>query len=306
MPPIWRAEIDLGPALVAGLLTEQFPELGTVRVREMSWGWDNWLFRVNDRYVFRFPRRRIAVPLIEKELKALSVFPRRLSSMIPQPIYLGQASADFPYPFYGYLWLPGAIVSEAGLSDIGRGRVARDLGRFLKGLHLVDSHTARAMGLGGVVHTRTDINALKGRLMGYLDQASSRGLIVDRAPWWDLSEVLGPAHETILSRGLVHGDLNFRNLLVDENLGLTAVIDWGDLHWGYPAVDLSLIWGMVPPEQRFHFFQTYGSVDAVTWELARFFAVYLNIIILVSAADLDLPSQVHEAQKELAWILVGE
>src|SRR5690606_41432769 len=37
---------------------------------------------------------------------------------------------------------------------------------------------------------------------------------------------------------LLHGDLHFRNMLVNENGIVSGIIDWGDLSIGHPACDL--------------------------------------------------------------------
>ena len=51
-------------------------------------------------------------------------------------------------------------------------------------------------------------------------------------------------------RVVLHGDLHFRHLLVDEDGALTGVIDWGDLCCGDPSIDISLLWSFFPPEGR--------------------------------------------------------
>jgi aminoglycoside phosphotransferase (APT) family kinase protein len=48
-----------------------------------------------------------------------------------------------------------------------------------------------------------------------------------------------------------------RHLLVDEVGALSGVIDFGDICVGDPAVDISPIWSLLPPEGRADFLEEY-------------------------------------------------
>ena len=62
----------------------------------------------------------------------------------------------------------------------------------------------------------------------------------------DAAVELGPPEPT----ALVHGDLHLRHLLVDHAGRAKAVIDWIDLSYNNPGVDLVLYWSVLPPEGR--------------------------------------------------------
>ena len=79
---------------------------------------------------------------------------------------------------------------------------------------------------------------------------------------------------------LAHGDLYVRHLLVDDAACLAGVIDWGDLHRGDPAVDLSVAWSFLPPEARDSFRKAYGPIEESTWRLARLRALHYGVILL--------------------------
>ena len=57
---------------------------------------------------------------------------------------------------------------------------------------------------------------------------------------------------------LVHGDLYVRHLIVGDDARLLGIIDWGDLHLGDRASDLAIVFTVLPPAARAHFFATYG------------------------------------------------
>ena len=95
-----------------------------------------------------------------------------------------------------------------------------------------------------------------------------------------------------------HGDLHFRHVLVDDG-GITGLIDWIDLCRGDPALDLQLVWSMVPPDTRGAFFAEYGDVDDVTLLRARVLAVFLSLALLDYGHHEGLASIEHEALASL-------
>jgi len=64
-------------------IERQFPKLAPIRIQHLSQGWDNFVFRVNDTLVFRFPRRQIAVVLLKHEAAFLPYLVNRVPLMIP-------------------------------------------------------------------------------------------------------------------------------------------------------------------------------------------------------------------------------
>src|SRR5437870_2010498 len=133
MERIWAAEIAVDRTLAAALIEEQCPALRPVTVEPLGAGWDNTVFRVNERFVFRFPRRELAVELLETELRCLPLLaPRLLPIAIPVQIYAGRPSSRYPWPFAGYGYIPGIRASNARIDMACRARLAAALGRFLK------------------------------------------------------------------------------------------------------------------------------------------------------------------------------
>ncbi len=75
----------------------------------------------------------------------------------------------------------------------------------------------------------------------------------------------------------MHGDLYPRHLVVSAG-ALAGVIDWGDVHVGDPAIDLSLVFGWLPRDARERFFRAYGEVDQATCDRARLRALTYGLI----------------------------
>ena len=74
----------------------------------------------------------------------------------------------------------------------------------------------------------------------------------------------------------MHGDLHFRQVLVDEDGIPTGVIDWVDVCRSDPAIDLSMLWSYLPPQGRKAFLAEYGPVSEEQLVRARVLALSLS------------------------------
>jgi aminoglycoside phosphotransferase (APT) family kinase protein len=109
-----------------------------------------------------------------------------------------------------------------------------------------------------------------------------------RAAWEELGKTAcwsGPAR-------LVHGDLYGRHVLLDAKLEPTALIDWGDLHRGDPALDLSLAWTYFAGRARAEFLKSYARVsgadlDPATLSRARLRALEYGVVLLHFGGQTD-------------------
>ena len=110
--PEWEADIEVDEALVQALLREQFPELDASSARLLAEGWDNAVWVIEEEWAFRFPRRAVAVPLLERELAALPRLAPLLPVPVPVPVYVGRSCERYPWPFFGSALLPGADPSD--------------------------------------------------------------------------------------------------------------------------------------------------------------------------------------------------
>jgi aminoglycoside phosphotransferase (APT) family kinase protein len=307
-PTPWRAERQVDSALAARLVREQFPALEVRSVEVLGEGWDNAAFLVDGAWVFRFPRRALAVTLIECEARLLPMLAARLPVAVPVPELLGQPSAAFPWPFAGYRWLPGRSACDPSLDDAARLDLAAPLGTFLRALHACDVEQAAAGGAPLDTLGRLDV-ALQGRraarrlrrLLAGPHAASARlgqrALVAARAV-----QPRAARHASASPLRVVHGDLYARHLLVDAAGSLVGVIDWGDLHLGDPAVDLALAFNFLPPVARPTFAEAYGAVSADTWARARFRATCHSIGALDYAFDAHDQALMSAAHRALSWL----
>lgn len=278
----WLAEYPVSIDFAKTLIRKQFPEIEIKELKPLGEGFDNTVLQLNGEYVFRFPRRPIAVPLIVVENQLLPVISELLPLSIPEPVFFGKETAEYPYPFTGYRMVQGHLPFEETMES-KRVSAAR-LAGFLKKLHGISPEKAEALGVRPDTMRRLDIpfrkpklreNAKNLILLGYKEEGQS---VLD---FIEEIEPLTPSYKL----ALVHGDIHIRNVLLDEKGILKGIIDWGDVHLGNPAIDFSFLYSYFPKEARQAFFDVYGKIDKQTETLARFRAVYMLVTLFVYAAD---------------------
>ncbi len=280
----WQADIEITEALVKTCLVEQFPELSPINtIQLIGEGWDNRVFLINDQMIFRFPRRKVAVELLEHENRVLNHFPLLTDISIPRPRYIGQPTADYPYPFQGYSIIPGTAAYRAQLTDAERKASLPTLAHFLKQLHRIDEKQARALGVGPQFFDHMLIDKTIETLRGRVEK-----IVTHKMNKREFEKEVAAIETIDLSaqdRCLIHGDLDCRHLIF-HNQKLKGIIDWGDMGINNKAEDLSIIWVFYPVDYHANFFKIYGDVDESTWRYARFLALYSAFTLMLYAADI--------------------
>ena len=269
--PVWTAEVEVDEALVRRLLA-QF-ELQKARLRKLAEGWDHSVWVVDERYVFRFPRREVAIPGFEREFSVLPKLAPRVPLPIPLPAFTGEPTEEFAWPFFGAELIPGVEAGVAELDDEARVEIGLELAGFLRALHAVELDEPLPLDPNG----RTDTAKRVGLAREDIAELERLGL-------WQSPAELEPFLEQALElpppqpATVAHGDLHIRHLLVDGGAA-AGVIDWGDVCLADPAIDLSLLWSFVPPDGRRAFLDAYGPVNEAQLQLSRLLSVQLCAVL---------------------------
>lgn len=301
----WHAELVVDEPLARRLVAGRFPGVAGERFRLLGEGWDNTVWLVDERWVFRFPRREIVVPLVTRQLAVLPRIAPLLPLPVPRPLFAGEPSAAFPWPFYGAELLPGRELAEAAAGDSGRTELARALGGFLRALH--DLNAAAVAG-GAALRAdpmgRADMAARVPRTRARFGELRELGLW---EPPPETERVLAGAEglPTPAATAVVHGDLHLRHVLVDDDGRASAVIDWDDVCRGDPSIDLPAYWCVVPPEARGVFLQAYGAVSEERLLRARVLALFLSGTLAVYGRREGLPALEREALRALRLTMSG-
>lgn len=299
---LWHADIEVTQDLVTACLQEQFPLLMPIHTLQcIGEGWDNKVFLLNESIIFRFPRRKIAIELIENESCLLNNLQGIFEVTIPHPKYLGKPSGHYPYPFHGYPVIQGLSGDHAQLSNEERLASLSLVAQFLKQLHRIDEEKALALGATLQVFDRTNIEKTVSALRDRVDKIIARNVCDINKTLFEEEMLTAQQIQLSNQRCLVHGDLYCRHLLFDRGK-LSGIIDWGDTGINHPVVDLSVIWSFYPPSAHPQFFSIYGKVEPSTWQYARFLALYSMLTILLYGHDIKDNLLVAEAMRSIRWI----
>ena len=303
--PVWEPEVEIGEELVRALLAEQFPELDAGSARFLGEGWDNSVWLVEEQWAFRFPRRAVAAPLVEREVGVLPRLGPLLPVPVPVPAFVGTPSGSYPWSFFGCELLPGREVAEARPSEGELVRLGAELGRFLRALH--DASARAAADPEGALpvdpNGRGDMSLRAPRARQQLAELERLG--VWRSPA-AVARLLRAAEELPVPPGpdvLLHGDLHVRHVLVAGGR-LSGVIDWGDVCVGDPSIDLHLARSLLPPEGRDALIREYGDVDEERGLRARVLAISLSAMLALYAHDVGHASLLRESLAGLERTLV--
>jgi aminoglycoside phosphotransferase (APT) family kinase protein len=251
--PVWSPDVVVDEPLARRLIG-QFPDVELRSLRRFAEGWDNAVWLANERWAFRFPQREISVPGLLHELAVLPEVAGRLPLPVPNPVFVGEPTDGYLWPFFGSELLPGREACDAELDADGRLAVALRVAEFARRLHALEPPVQ----LPGDVNRRADTTKRVPHARTQLAEVERLGLWrVPRRVHRLLDEAeqrLPPPEPPVL----VHGDLHFRHVLVDDGGAASGIIDWGDVCLADPAIDLQLVWSFLEPEQRGAFLDAYG------------------------------------------------
>ncbi|SFF54355.1 aminoglycoside phosphotransferase family protein [Curtobacterium sp. YR515] len=268
------AEVDVDVPLVAALLRDQHPDLADLPLAIVASGWDNVVVRLGELLAVRLPRRAAAAALIEHEQRWLPEIAHRVAAIVPvpDPVRTGRPALGYPWSWSVVRWLPGTPAGERA----GGVRVAEALAAFVELLHVPAPPDAPVNPVRAVpLATRSDSVLTR---LATADVPRARELA---AVWRTAAALPAYAGPPVW----VHGDLHPFNVLVDTapdgGTRLSAVVDFGDVTAGDPAVDLATAWLTLDREAR-RTFRARVAADDDTWERARAWAVSIGSALHLS------------------------
>ncbi|MEU9290748.1 aminoglycoside phosphotransferase family protein [Streptomyces sp. NPDC048275] len=261
-------EPDVDTPLVHRLVAAQFPQWAGLPVEPVdSAGTSNAMYRLGEDMVVRLPRVAGAANDVEKEHRWLPRLAPPLPVAVPVPLGKGRPAEDYAWPWSVYRWLDGENPAIGRISQPGL--LAQDLAGFVAALHRIDpadgppSYRSESLATRDAA-TRTAIAEVRGIVDA--DAATTAWNTALRAPARP-----GPAV-------WIHADLQPGNLLMRHGR-LSAVIDFGCLGLGDPAVDLIVAWYVLPAEAR-GAFRTALEVDDAAWARGRGWALSIALLEL--------------------------
>lgn len=262
-------EPDIDTALVHRLVAAQFPRWAGLPVERVgSAGTSNAMYRLGEDMVVRLPRTAGASGDVEKEHTWLPGLAPRLPVAVPVPLVKGRPAEGYPWAWSVFRWLDGETPTPGGITEPGL--LAADLAEFVTALHRIDAAGGPPSYRGEPLAARdAAVRAALAELRATVDTGAAAAVwdaALRARPW------PGPAV-------WIHADLQPGNLLLSRGR-LGAVIDFGCLGLGDPAVDLIVAWYVLPGNAR-NAFRAATRADDAAWTRGRGWA--LSIALLEAA-----------------------
>ena len=251
--------------------------------RLASSGSSNALFRLGEDLLLRLPRQPGGSATIKKEAAWLPVLAPSLPVAVPEVVAVFGPDRDYPEHWSVVRWIDGDhpdVVGPETPVDERRENLAVDL-----------AEVVRALGQAEVpiqAVNDPDLRWYRGEPLARMDAVTRENIERCRALGdfgFDLDAAARLWHEAISLPGTkdptaprwYHGDLAAENLLVRDGR-LAAVLDFGGLSIGDPAVDLVAAWEVLDPPAR-ELFRTQVEVDEATWLRGRAWALSIALMI---------------------------
>lgn len=268
------AEIDIDDGLVRRLLADQHPDLAALPLALVANGWDNAIFRLGGDLAVRLPRRQLGADLVVNEQRWLPELASRLPLPVPTPVRVGLPGGDYPWNWTVVSWFDGDVAADVALVDPLV--EARRLGRFVDALHTPAPTDAPVNPFRGL-----PITELRPRIVNSIERL---GVSIDAGAVEALLDRLTDVADWEGAAVWLHGDLHSANVVVRDGT-ICAVIDFGDVTSGDPAVDLAIGWMLFDEAALDVFRASAGSVDDATWIRAQAWALHFALLYLLHSAD---------------------
>lgn len=275
-------ELSIDTALVRRLVERELPALAGLPIHPVpTSGSTNALFGLGPDLLVRLPRQPGGSATIRKEATWLAQLAPALPMAIPEVVGVYGPAAGYPEHWSVVRRLTGThpeVVDPATPADPTRTRLGADLARFVTALH--------ALAVPDIALHDPGLRWYRGEPLATMDAAvrdnlarcraiDDFGVDLERAERvWDEAMALPGGHDRVPPRWY-HGDLAAENLLVRDGR-LAAVLDFGALSVGDPAVDLIIAWEVLDPPAR-EAFRRGVAVDDLTWLRGRAWALGLAL-----------------------------
>jgi aminoglycoside 2''-phosphotransferase len=199
-------------------------------------GWTATAHRVDDKLVFRFPKRAEYWAEIDREILFLEYARTQLPLPVPHHLLQIRASSCTPCGYCVYQYIPGNTVDAARMSVSEHDDLARTLGEFLAALHGLRPKKGE-LSLPHEDPYQVAMEVLddaEQRIVAELSSKERRSLEAIFRAYVNDPQGIGRSR-------IVHADFSADHILHDGKR-VTGIIDWGDVSLGDPDYDFSYLY----------------------------------------------------------------
>jgi len=216
-------------------IRQEFPELKWKKAVHNVEGWDHYVLILDNKYVFRFPRKADYRSQLFSEISLLKYLKGKINFQIPDYKFIAKDKS-----FAGYEMIQGVQLKKNifdHLPQATKDTVAKQLAQFFTAVHNVPPKIAKKF------------------VMGHDDPKKVYLDTVVKSKKFVFPRIAKPYRQSLLDffqkiknikfpkKTLIHYDIYYTHILFDTNKKrLTGVIDFDDKNFEDPAVDFLELW----------------------------------------------------------------
>jgi aminoglycoside phosphotransferase (APT) family kinase protein len=224
----------------------------------------------------------VDVALVRRLLTTLSASYGDLPTAVPEIVAVGEPGFGYPEKWSLVRFLAGDRPAVPRVDEPPRAGLAADLAVVIRALGELAVPGAATADPGLRWYRGRPLASMDDWMQQYLrdcrELAQRVRLDLDldavEAAW--AQAVAMPEASREVEPRWYHGDVNAENLLVRDGR-MVALLDFGGLSVGDPAIDLVVVWQLLDPAAR-STFRSLLAVDDATWGLARAWALVLGVM----------------------------
>lgn len=226
----WAAEYKLDADQVGEIVSKN-TDLVVSEVTFLGAGWDFYNWIINERWVFRFPKRHSDIDTLVHERRILDRL--NLPVTTPNVEFWVDRPVDFHKPFVGYAYIPGTPLIDFTSDKCDLARIGMTVGEVLTDLHRES-----------LTPPRVPVDPLTLWTEGFDEIVSNAQPDLDA----DMERQVRHALSTYRFRNrtnhqvTTHNDLGVEHILMHDGARVSAFIDWADCATANGFVDFAGIW----------------------------------------------------------------
>ena len=204
------------------VIIDRYPQFKDSIFVEDTTGWDNYVVKVDNEYIFRFPKRDSAYRIIKMENAVLKELNKVLPNNIKVPNYI-YINLDTDYSFVGYKMIKGKFLSEElynSMSDEEKNSFIENMMTFTNILHGLDINRFNLDVVDSFEEYKMGFNELKDKCFQVFDEELKHKCNQLFNNYFNDIKMMD------INRTVIHGDLSSDHIIITEN-GV-GVIDFGD------------------------------------------------------------------------------
>lgn len=218
-----------------------FPAVPLENAKLITKGWDHDVVLLDEKFIFRFPKRNEYNNRLRSEIKLLRYLAPQMAIPVPDYIYTPDDLS-----FGGYKMLPGIEMTLEvfnKFSNEQKEAVAEQLGAFLSVLHATPIEAVKGFGFEEGENGYYWSKQYAERILKSVREKVFPKLTQEEIAWieYQFAQYLSCSFDFDIS--VIHSDLSDDHIFVDPGRGvITGVIDFSDTEFADPALDFAGMW----------------------------------------------------------------